>query len=727
MILDQSIRTSSFLLIGALLLAASTATAETIGPPDYQSAALNYLYPVGGQRGTEVWVEFGGDANSMIDPQGVIIDGPPGITVKKIERLDVVDGKPTKVTQRMRVLLAISKDALPGLRMLRAKAGAAGLTNARYFCVGTLPEHLEVERNDSLDKAEIVSLPRVINGRIQKPLDSDCYRFRVVAKEPIVAAIASHSLDCMRPGRVAERGFVDTTLEILDANGIVLHQADDTIGLDPVIHFVPDEDAWLVARVTHSAYVGYPEAVYRLTIGNVPYVTSAFPAGGKVGTEQKVEFFGLNLPGRHFQSVRVTDENAFPFQFLNCQLPNFDLLPLRFVRGKEPCRIEREPNNSQPTATPLNVAETADGRFDKDGDVDWYRIPAEKGDRLSIEILAQRMIRSPVDTQLAVFDKDGEQVAFNDDGPQLSGEFHHDFETFDSAANFQAKYSGDYFVRVSEASGAFGHRAVYRLTARKPTPDFRLFQWPDAVSIWGPGSTAAIGVDIEELGAFKSRIELSVEGLPKGWTSTTGLSPLIRSSGATRAGVTMGKAIVTVTAPNDVAVGTVLPFRVVGEAVVDGQKIKRVARPTTVYFRSNPMIVRASPVSRLIVTAPTPPYLTTSATELKGTPGETIKIPLRLEHTDANSEYDTTVHVIKAAVAERLGRVSLGPPIKVASSQNIQHVEYTIPKSQKPGTYTIAVARSWTSYLLGSAPGPCTSIIRLKVEAAVASNRSTVN
>src|SRR5690606_3346475 len=144
---------------------------------------------------------------------------------------------------------------------------------------------------------------------------------------------------------------------------------------------------------------------------------------------------------------------------------------------------------------------------------------------------------------------------------------------------FAPKTDGEYFVRLSENTGAAGDRAVYRLTVSEAAPDFRMYAWPDGVPVWGPGTTSGFVVKVERFPVLPSDVEISIEGLPPGWTGSTTFSLGNRPDRP----VTYHDlhVFLTITAPADAAVGTVVPFRVVGRATHDGRTLERTAQPLT--------------------------------------------------------------------------------------------------------------------------------------------------
>ena len=273
----------------------SVALAQRMAP-HYEECRLDTIFPNGGQRGTSVKVEFKGLERGLSSPQDIVIDGPGGITVKEIKS---IDGRTLEAT------LDIAADAPLGRRWLRVLNERSGLTNFAYFVVGSLPEQIEVEPNNDTAKPEVVTIPLVMNGRINPAADLDVFKFSGKAGQKLVAAIAAHAIDVH--GQYKNFGIADFSLELLDANGRTPAAAEDTIGYDPLIEHTLPADGDYFVRVQLLNYGGFPEAVYRLTLGEVPYITAAFPAGYQRGTDPKIELFGANVPPRVIVTVPVAE------------------------------------------------------------------------------------------------------------------------------------------------------------------------------------------------------------------------------------------------------------------------------------------------------------------------------------------------------------------------------------------------------------------------------------
>ena len=59
----------------------------------------------------------------------------------------------------------------------------------------TLPECLEQKPNDSPQQAQRITLPVIVNGRIDRPGDRDVFRFEGRAGQEIVAEVYARRLD----------------------------------------------------------------------------------------------------------------------------------------------------------------------------------------------------------------------------------------------------------------------------------------------------------------------------------------------------------------------------------------------------------------------------------------------------------------------------------------------------------------------------------------------------
>lgn len=686
-----------------LFLSAQPTLAQSPQAPQYADCRLDSVFPNGGQQGTSVAVTFRGQAYALKPTLGVIIDGPPGLTVK-----DLKEGEKGTVLGT----IEIAADAPPGRRWLRVINERSGLTNFAHFVVSRLPETLEVEPNNELAKATPVTTPVVLNGKVDPKADIDCIRFTGKAGQKLVAAIAAFSLDVH--GQYKDYGIADFSLELLDADGRTLAAAEDTLGFDPLIEHTLPRDGDYFVRVTMLNFGGFPDAVYRLTLGEVPYPIGTFPSGLQRGTEAEVELFGPNVPAGTKRRVKAETDLTVPLQHVAlADLPNAGLdLPLAI--GDVPESLEAEPNDAREQATPLSWPVTVNARFAEPNDADWFRVSLTAGQKIWFDVTAQRFTASPVDTLLQVFDAAGKMLAENDDDPHDPEyeSFHH-FRTTDSKLLFTAPTAGEFFVKLTEQSGLNGPRAVYRLTVREAKPDFHLRHFPDAVPIWGPGSTAAVLVKVDHHADFNDDVECSIEGLPDGWKSSSAVSlgrkPERYYNNYQR------KVFLTITAPADAPLGTVVPFRIIGRAKRGDEKIEHRSWPLTLFYSSDIGYFRTSQQTRAAIAKPQGPWLELAGvTELKLNPGGTATLPIKVLGAAADLKaMPLVINLATNGVA-----CGLVTPQNAPIKEGLAEVAIKIPAEMPIGTFHIVAAQTWGADIRVGMPGPCTQPIKLVVEPA---------
>lgn len=705
---------------------APVASAQLVAPM-YEECRLDSIYPIGGQRGTTVKIDLKGIENGLAAPTAIVIDGAPGVTVKELHRID---------GRNMQATLEIAADAPLGRRWLRVQNERSGLTNFAYFVVGGLPERLEVEPNNTTATAQVTPLPLVINGRINPAADLDYYRFSGKQGQKLVAAIAAHALDIHGQGK--SYGIADFSLELLDSDGRTLASAEDTLGFDPLIEHELPRDGDYFVRVQLLNYQGFLEACYRLTVGEVPYATGVFPPGFRRGTHTEVELFGPHIPPgtkRLMGQVPITQSGLALDKLAGASLPVWlgeegaawdpafilrhltvdnDLssgLDVPLVVGELPEALEVEPNEERAQGSLLAIPSTLNARFQKPADVDWYRIHLEAKQKVQVEIVAQRYLRSPIDTLLQVYSAQGQMLLENDDEVFDGGyESYQDFKTTDSKLVFTAPAAGDFFIKVTDQTGVHGPRAVYRLTVQEDRPDFRLTHFPDAVPIWGPGTTACVLVRIDRFSGCNDEIEIFVAGLPPGWSSKSATS-LAATPERTNSPYQF-KVFLTITAPADAVPGTSVPFRVVGRAKrAVGPQLEQASLPLCLFYTSDTGFFRASPMSRVAVAKSQGPWLESVTTEITIPHQGTGKILVKVHGAAADlKEMPLVVNLATSGVA-----CSLNTPRNLPIVNGQVEVPLPLPPEIAPGTYGITVAHSWRSDIRIGMPGPCTELIRLTV------------
>ena len=127
--------------------------------------------------------------------------------------------------------------------------------------------------------------------------------------------------------------------------------------------------------------------------------------------------------------------------------------------------IESEPNNMIAEATTCESPSVVCGRLEKSGDLDTYRIAVKDGQTLVVSLIANRILRSPMDAVLQLVDGQGHVLMQTDDDrgldPQLvfpvtsDGELYIRVFAFPETPNSTIGYAGDasyvYVLRATTA------------------------------------------------------------------------------------------------------------------------------------------------------------------------------------------------------------------------------------------------------------------------------------
>jgi hypothetical protein len=525
----------------SMLVVGFSQTADAQGPQGH----VAYIYPAGGQQGQTVEVIVGGA--DLDEAKEVRVSGE-GVTGKVVK---FEKGKTVTVS------LSIAANAPSEVRDLRLVT-PSGATNRARFVVGQIPEIQEKEPNSDRNSAQAIpSLPVVINGQIFEA-DRDLFRFSAKAGQTIVCdAKAERLLPFIADG---VPGWFQAVLTLYDSNGKTIDRADHyQFHPDPVLIHKIEKDGDYVIEIKDSLFRGRNDFVYRLSVGELPFISYLTPLGAKRDGSAKISLFGSNLPTNTLTLPLKPDSPSVLSVDVKANEIISNALP--FAVGTLPETREHEPNNTMDQAQAVDWPITINGRIQKPGDVDFYVFKPDPKQKLVMEVFARRL-ESPLDSTLTLYDTKRSQVQQNDDYedenmPQMT---HH----ADSRIVYTFKNEEKHYLRVADIQGHGGEDYAYRLTIAPMRPDFELRVTPDNPRV-GQGATTVLSVKVLREDGFDGPIELSVENLPKGFAISGTTIP----SGA-------NEGMVTLTAPTDVALGIYSPS-IVGKAEVEGKPVVRKA------------------------------------------------------------------------------------------------------------------------------------------------------
>jgi hypothetical protein len=259
------------------------------------------------QRGTTLDVNFAGEGLNSVT--GFVFSGdsglsatvivesnpPPSVTVESTSKTIAVaasGGRDRNKSLRARIVAA--SDAALGVREVRV-LGPNGISSPLNVTVGAVPEVAEIEPNNSIEQAQIVSVPSAVAGVIQGTTEIDHFKFKAKKGEQLVLEIMAQ-----RSGSP-----LDSSLALFDAKGKELARDEDSRGFDSLIEFTSLEDGDYVAQVRDFQYRGGGDYKYRLFVGVVPFVDYIFPFGGQRGKPVEISVFGRNMQGAEKVTLNI--------------------------------------------------------------------------------------------------------------------------------------------------------------------------------------------------------------------------------------------------------------------------------------------------------------------------------------------------------------------------------------------------------------------------------------
>ncbi len=390
------------------------------------------LLPRGGERGTDQTITIQG---KRLADTSCFLFYKEGISASDIE---VTEGKQVKAT------FTIAPNARLGQHEVRL-CTSQGISKLLTFWVSPYANIEEVEPNSSFENAQPITLNRTINGTCLNE-DVDFFEFNATKGQRISLEIEALRLS---------GPLFDPYLAILDANRFEVATNDDSELLlqDSVLSILAPHDGVYKIEVRDSSYKGGKDFHYRLHAGQFSRPLVVFPAGGQAGVERAFTFLG-DPKGDFLKRLTMPFSSRFPFAYHHKEnglvTPSPNLLRITPYPSIE----EIEPNNlvKESTTTELSLPLAFDGVIEKEGDMDYFRFSAKKGDRFYIRAHA-RSIASPLDPVLHLYHGDGKSIRGNDDAGQGP----------DSLITQTFPKDGHYILRIRDHLNRGSPLHVYRI------------------------------------------------------------------------------------------------------------------------------------------------------------------------------------------------------------------------------------------------------------------------
>ncbi len=425
------------------------------------------------------------------------------------------------------VEIAVASDAEPGEREIRLVT-LRGVSNPLVFEVGQVPEFtrkpmtsaiLQVlgKEAQSLRKrlpSEVedrLTLPCTANGQIASG-EVNRYRFGAIRGQRLVINTLARQLVPFIADAVP--GWFQPVLVLYDSEGKEVAYDDDyRFQPDPTIFYEVPKDGEYVLAIRDSLYRGREDFVYRVTIGEVPFITSVFPLGGRTDAAAKPELRGWNLEGSESSQISKQSESAI--WSLTASKKGLVSNRRPFALGNLVETLDQEPNNSPAAAQKVTLPVVVNGRIDRADDWDVFQF-AGKADELVVGEVQARRLDSPLDSVLKLTDAAGNLLAYNDDYEDLGAgiKTHH----ADSYFMVRLPADGTYYVHIGDIGRQGGPEYAYRLRISPPQPDFALRVVPSSLSLRSK-SAGTLTVYAQRKDGFSGSIKLALKDAPDGFSA----------------------------------------------------------------------------------------------------------------------------------------------------------------------------------------------------------------
>ena len=436
--------------------------------------------------------------------------------------------------------ITVPAGATVGLGAIRV-ATRGGTSNLVPFMVDDLATAHTGSEGAGTAAATSVSMLAAVEG-VCRPLASNVYRFaakqgRRVSVEVVAARLGS---------------ALDPVIRLLDPAGREVAWADDSpgAGADGRFAHVCESDGDYRIEVRDVGYEGGPAYRYRLRVGDFPLAAVPFPLGGRRGSTGMYTLLGEGCDALPPALLTLPADRSRA-NVSACQPGGAGSGYAAVVVGDVDETIEAEPNDTPESATPLAIPVAVSGRLGVAGDVDFYRVVAKKGERISVRSRT-RSLGSPCDLALRWVRKDGSVLA--ESKSDMPGE---------AVVDVTPAEDGTLWLRVSEISGAGGAALAYRLEVERARPGFALGIDTDKADA-PAGATLDLKVTCARRD-YGGPVALSVEGITPASVE-----------GAT---IPAGKqeATLKVKLPPDLPAGSIAHLRIIGTASAGGEEARVVA------------------------------------------------------------------------------------------------------------------------------------------------------
>lgn len=670
------------------------------------------VFPAGGKAGSTVEVQVTGQ---WLESPARLWFSHPGIKAEFLEMVVTKADAQKKgnnnqnPSQTVRFKVTLDSSTALGNHDLRV-VNDFGVSNPRAFVVGDQPEVLEKEPNNDVDQAQRIEINHVIHGVLSTPTDVDFYVVSGKKGQRVVVSCLASSIDSK----------AEPVLYLYGPGGNQLASNHNYSGNDALLDRTLEVDGDYLVRVASFTYTqGGPDYFYRLGIGTNPWIDAVYPPVVIPGSENKVTVIGRNLPGgkldpgsiingstletltvsvkspadpaalEHLEfpgylPPRSSELDGFPFQVSNAFGKSNQVL---LIHGRSPLILDQGDNESKEKAQTIPVPCELVGRIEKPHDRDWYRFAVKKGQKLSIELLGDRL-GSRMDLYCTLRStREKSAIQELDDNPEIL----HPIQFFTRTEDPQrqrlvADADGEYLIQVSsrEADLDFGPRNIYCLRITEEQPDFRLIVMPGnprdlGAEILRPGGATYLSVFAWRRDGFEDAIALSVEGLPPGVTCP----PQFMGPGQKQASLVLltGEGVKPWNGP----------IIVKGSARIKNQPVVREARPASITWpvpaqQNFPAISRMDQSLVIAIRGEDSFLVQPEKESIQAMPGDKVTVKFKAER---RGDFKAPITLTLANISQNAMTMANGQTLSIPADKKEGSGVLDLKSTLLPGTYTV--------------------------------------
>lgn len=485
---------TSRLALTAVLLSSSALCAELKPKPEVKpDPKISSLYPFGFQRGTTVDVVIRG--SDLAGARAVAFEGG-GIEgrVLGVDTEQLLPGENAR-KQVVRVQLTVAPEASIGKHYLRAVT-AQGISNKITLQVLAEPVLEETGISGPLRR-----FPVVINGRIARPGESDCYWVEVAAGSSLTFEASSGSA-----------GF-DPSLALYEPSGSWFDpQRLNRVAFNDEPLYFPglSTDARLVQRFARSGRYclkiqgfsgqGAADFVYDLRIS--PGIRPLQPL--------------------HPPLKETWEERQFTRRLLNSRLEELARrggLPAKSMQT-EIFRAAPEGTAQVPFMTAPGVVE---GRIARPGEAHLIRLKIDKAQDLAFEIETPEATLPRFNPVVRIMEPGGREIA-TDVYTKLNNNGLYMMKMIRAKTTVSFSAPGDYTLQIRDITTNYaGPDFVYRVLVRPQIPHLGNVEVAEDHINLEAGTSHPVTVLVDREEGFSGYVTVGVEGLPAGVTAVTAI------------------------------------------------------------------------------------------------------------------------------------------------------------------------------------------------------------